>query len=259
MDANERRVEDGAGSWKVGELAKGTGLSVRALHHYEEIGLLSPSRRTGSGHRLYSSEDVLRLQRIVSLKHLGFALEEIRTCLGGADFPARRVVELHAARLREEIELQRRLLARLEVLASRLGSAERASAEEFVQTAMEVMEMSERIEKYYTPEQLEQLEVRRRELGEERIRAVEAEWPELMDKVRAEMEAGTDPADERVQALARRWMELVEMFTGGDPGIRRSLNNLWQQGENVHGIDTGEMREMGEYVSRGLAASDERG
>lgn len=259
MDANGRRVEEGAGSWKVGELADGTGLSVRALRYYEEIGLLSPSRRTGSGHRLYSSEDVLRLQRIVSLKHLGFALEEIRTCLDGPSFPARRVIELHAARLREGIELQRRLLARLEALASRLGSAERASAEEFVRTAMEVMEMSERIERYYTPEQLEQLEERRRELGEERIHEVEAEWPELMGKVRAEMEAGTDPADERVQALARRWMELIEMFTGGDPGIRRSLNNLWQQEENVHGIDVGEMREIGEYISRALAASEGRG
>src|SRR5918995_928500 len=99
MDANARRTEDGAGSWKVGELAERTGLSVRALHYYEEIGLLSPSRRTGSGYRL--------------------------------------------------------------------GSAERASAEDFVQTAMEVMEMSERIERYYTPEQLEQLEARRREFGEE--------------------------------------------------------------------------------------------
>lgn len=239
-------------------MAERAGLSVRALHYYEEIGLLSPSRRTGSGHRLYAAEDVLRLQRIVSLKHLGFALEEIRASLDGPDFPARRVVELHAARLREGIELQRRLLARLEALAYRLGSAEKAPAEDFVQTAMEVMEMSERIERYYTPEQLEQLEERRREVGEARIREVEAEWPRLMQQVRAEMEAGTDPADERVQALARRWMGLVEEFTGGDPGIRRSLNNLVQQEENVHGMDAGEMREMGAYISRALAPPEER-
>ena len=50
-----------------------------------------------------------------------------------------------------------------------------------------------------------------------------------MEQVRAEMEAGTDPADGRVQRLARRWMELVEEFTGGDAGIARSVGNMWQQ------------------------------
>ena len=80
-----------------------------------------------------------------------------------------------------------------------------------------------------------------------------------MEKVRAEMERGTDPSDERVQRLAKRWMELVEMFTGGDPGISQSLNNLWQREENVHGIDTGEARAMGAYISRALASPEDRG
>jgi MerR family transcriptional regulator, thiopeptide resistance regulator len=73
--------------------------------------------------------------------------------------------------------------------------------------------------------QLEYLEERRREVGEERIRAAEAEWAELMERVRAEMEAGTDPSNERVQVLAARWMKLVGEFTGGDPEIERSLGN----------------------------------
>ncbi len=63
--------------WKVGDLAGRTGLSVRTLHHYDEIGLLSPSGRTGLGHRLYSAGDVLRLERIRSLRALGLSLEEI--------------------------------------------------------------------------------------------------------------------------------------------------------------------------------------
>ena len=46
---------------KVGTLAKKTGLTIRTLHHYEEIGLLSPSHRTASGQRLYGAEDVARL------------------------------------------------------------------------------------------------------------------------------------------------------------------------------------------------------
>jgi hypothetical protein len=83
-------------------------------------------------------------------------------------------------------------------------------------------------ESYYTPEQLETLRKRREAIGEEGIRAAENEWPELIRRMTAEMNAGTDPTDPRVQALARRWKELVASFTGGDPGISASLGKLWK-------------------------------
>ncbi len=240
-------------TWKVGELAGRTGLSVRALHHYEEIGLLVPSGRTRAGHRLYAGAEVLRLQQITSLRALGFSLGEIRRCLDDdPGFSPVRVIQLHVARLRERIELERRLCERLEMVASRLGSAGEVSAEGFVETIMEVTRMSERIERYYTPEQREALERRRQEFGEERMRAAEAEWSELIEQVRAEMEAGTDPADDRVRRLASRWMELVGEFTGGAPGIERSLGNMWQQEETIHGMDARRMREMMAYVSRAM-------
>lgn len=243
--------------WKVGELARRTGLSVRTLRYYDEIGLLSPSRRTESGHRLYAADDVVRLQQIRSLRTLGFGLEEIRNCLRRPSFSARRVVELHLSRLEERIRAQQRLRDLLRIVAARLDPAEEVSAGEFMEMATEVIEMSEKIEKYYTPEQLEQLEERRRELGEERIKEVEAEWPRLMQEIRTEMDAGTDPAEVRVQLLARRWMGLVHEFTGGDSGIHRSLHDMWQQEENLYGVDTGDTRAMGEYISRALAASEE--
>ncbi len=115
--------------------------------------------------------------------------------------------------------------------------------------------MSERLWKYYTPEQRDEIEERECALGEERTRQVEAEWPELMEQVRAEMKAGTDPSDERVQRLAKRWMELVWEFTGGTPEIERSVRNVWQQEETIHGMDISQMREMMAYVSRVTAAS----
>lgn len=243
-------------------MAERTGLSVRALHHYEEIGLLVPSERTGAGHRLYAQEDVMRLQQIASLRSLGFSLGEIRDCLDTPNFAPELVIRLHIARLKERIELEKSLCDRLEAVAALLaateGSVGSVSAGGFVETVMEVTKMSERIEKYYTPEQREQLERRREELGEERIREVQAEWPRLMERVRVEMEAGTDPADERVQELARRWMDLVEEFTGGDAGIRRSVTNVWQQEETLMGLDTAHMREMIDYISKANAVSDRR-
>lgn len=265
MDSRRQFEEQGVAErrvWKVGELARRAGVSVRGLHHYEEIGLLVPSRRTAAGHRRYEDGDVLRLQQIASLRSLGFSLGEIRNCLDASGYAPARVIELHIARLRERIELEKRLCDRLEAVANRLAATEDSagdvSAGEFVETVMEVTKMSERIEKYYTPEQREQLERRRQEVGEERIREVEAEWPELMEQVRAAMEAGTDTADERAQALARRWMGLVEEFTGGDAGIARSVGNMWRQEETIHNIDTAPMREMMAYISRANASSDRR-
>jgi DNA-binding transcriptional MerR regulator len=64
-------------AFTVGELSKLTGVTVRALHHYDEIGLVRPSQRTRAGYRLYADADVLRLQQVLVLRELGVALDEI--------------------------------------------------------------------------------------------------------------------------------------------------------------------------------------
>jgi DNA-binding transcriptional MerR regulator len=71
------------GMWKIGELARETGLTVRTLHHYDRLGLLSPLSRTEGGHRCHTADDVRRLHRIVALHSPGISLEEIRTLLDG--------------------------------------------------------------------------------------------------------------------------------------------------------------------------------
>ena len=84
-------------------------LSLCTLNYYDEMGLLSPSEPTASGHRLYTASDVVRLQQINLLRSLGFTRREVRGCLDRPDFPLRRVIGLHLSRLKEKIELQRRL------------------------------------------------------------------------------------------------------------------------------------------------------
>ncbi|HWM90940.1 MAG TPA: MerR family transcriptional regulator [Thermoanaerobaculia bacterium] len=240
--------------WKVGELAKQTGLTVRALHHYDEIGLLSPTRRSASGYRLYDGDDIARLLQILSLRQLGFSLEEIRDSLAKPELSLQRVLELHISRLREGIELQRKLCSRLETVAERLRSSETVSVEEFLETMEAMMDATAMFEKYYTQEQLQQLEERKKTVGEERIREVEQEWPRLIAEVRAEMDKGTDPASEAVQQLARRWTGLIREFTGGDPGIQQSLNRMYREEPSLQqrtGIDAA----LSDYISRALAAS----
>ena len=205
---------------KVGTLAKKTGLTIRTLHYYEEIGLLSPSHRTASGQRLYGAEDVARLQQIVSLRQLGFALEDVRACLDQPDFSLQRTVELRLVRLREEMALQERLHLRLEALADHLRAGHDVSVEDLIQL-IEVMTM---LESYYTPEQLEALKERRDQVGEARIQEVQQLWKELFAEFEEARQAGLTPEAPEVQALAQRAEALIGEFTGGDAGIRTSLN-----------------------------------
>src|SRR6185369_16523131 len=69
----------------VGELAKLTGVTVRALHHYDEIGLVRPSQRSDAGYRLYIEGDVLRLQQVLLFRELGLPLDEIAGVLDDPD------------------------------------------------------------------------------------------------------------------------------------------------------------------------------
>jgi MerR family transcriptional regulator, thiopeptide resistance regulator len=237
---------------KVGELAKRTGLTVRALHHYDEIGLLKPSLKTDAGHRLYTARDVARLQQVLSLRQLGFSLEQVRDCLDRPGFSPLQVIGLHVARLREQIELQKRLCDRLETIATHLTAAGDVSADELIRT-IEEMTM---IENYYTAEQMDSLKKRGEEIGEERMRQVPNDWAELIAEVRAEMEKGTDSASPDVQSLARRWLALINEFTGGDPGVSQSMGRLWnEQGDSIvaqHGTAY-DPRGVHEFIGQAIA------
>jgi DNA-binding transcriptional MerR regulator len=225
---------------KVGELGRRTGLTVRTLHHYDEIGLLKPSLHTEAGYRLYTRGDVARLQQVLSLRQLGFSLEEIRDCLDRPGFAPLEVIRLHVTRLREQIELERKLCERLEALAEHFCTAGEVSAEEFLYT-IEAMTM---IENYYTPEQMESFRKRSAEAlaaGVDLAQEGTVAWQELLAQLKVEMDRGTDPADPRVQALEKRRQALVNAFSGGDKAIEQNLERMWkEQGDKLcaqFGID----------------------
>ena len=205
---------------RIGELARHAGVTVRALHHYDELGLLTPSERTGGGHRLYGAADVERLYRLLALRDIGLPLEEIGPLLDAGEDGVEDTVRRHLARVEQQLEALAALRSRLLRLLDATHDAE------LILEALQAMSM---FEKYYTPEQLQQLEERREQLGDDAIKQVENEWKELYAQVRAHREAGTDPADAEVQKLVTRSGELIQMFTGGDPGIEASLKRMYEQ------------------------------
>ncbi|MEV4799351.1 MerR family transcriptional regulator [Nonomuraea sp. NPDC049421] len=107
----------------VGAIAELTGVSVRTLHHYDEIGLLEPSERSPAGYRLYSADDLRRLQRVLFYRELGFGLDAIGAILADPARGDADRLEEQRALLLQRIERQRAMVAAIdrELNARRLG------------------------------------------------------------------------------------------------------------------------------------------
>jgi MerR family transcriptional regulator, thiopeptide resistance regulator len=111
----------------VGELAAATGLTVRTLHYYEQIGLLAPSARSQAGHRLYGAEAVDRLYRIGLLRRLGFSLEEIARALDDPAWNLRAALTHHHNDLEHTLATVARLRASLGKVLSSIENTDTAS------------------------------------------------------------------------------------------------------------------------------------
>src|SRR5690606_32207803 len=106
---------------KVGDVARLAGVSVRTLHYYEEIGLLRPSRDEASGYRVYTDEDLERLQQVLFFRELGFDLNRIKTIMNAPDFDRhealleqRRLLAAKIARLQATLQLVEKTLAAIQ-------------------------------------------------------------------------------------------------------------------------------------------------
>lgn len=129
-DASEAR--------RIGDIADAAGLTVRALHYYEEIGLLVPSARTDAGHRLYGDTDVERLYQICLLRSLGLSLAEIGRALDDPSWDLRTGIAEHLRRLERRISRESRLRGRLSQLLSSIETETREHTDALVQIIEEM-------------------------------------------------------------------------------------------------------------------------
>ncbi len=114
----------------IGDVARRSGVSARMLRHYESLGLVRPTGRTGAGYREYSSEDIRRIFHIESLRSLGLSLREVGRALDDPGFAPSGLVDDLIHQTRERIAAETELLTRLR----RIGASEPAGWEDVLQT-----------------------------------------------------------------------------------------------------------------------------
>jgi DNA-binding transcriptional MerR regulator len=205
--------------WKIGDLAAATGLTVRALHHFDQIGLLRPTQRSPAGHRIYTADDVRRLYRVLALRQLGMPLDLIARSLDGDAEDLGSAVRAQLSHVGQHIEAQHHLRARLLALLRAIEQATEPSIDQLIEAMEALMQAS-----YFTPEQLAQAKQRHQEPGfAEKFAGWQRRATEIADDVMAHVERGTDPADPAVQELARRWTEVMQDMAGGDRSVISSI------------------------------------
>lgn len=126
----------------IGQLARKLGLSTRTIRHYEQIGLLSPARRTSAGYRVYDEEDLVRLQQIRYLLQLDLPLKEVGRILHSAHFSPRQLLGLHLSRVEKQLEELSVLQVRLARLCRCLDAGDSPTSAELLET-LEMMIMQE--------------------------------------------------------------------------------------------------------------------
>lgn len=201
---------------KVGDLARRCGLTVRTLHHYDAIGLLTPSARSEAGYRLYNRDDIARLHQIQALRRFGLSLADIGAVLARPDASLASIVQQQIDMLDKQIEQAMELRDRLSRLQGRLLRGDEPELAEWL-TTLERMTM---YDKYFSQDELARLPLYR--AG----KTTETEWRALVDEVRAVMERGLPPQSDEAQGLSKRWIEMIERDTDRDPRLLAKLNAM---------------------------------
>lgn len=226
---------------KVGELASRTGLTVRTLHHYDDIGLLRPSARSPAGYRLYSSADVARLHGIQALRHLGVALKDIRAMLGGEGPSIPSIVDKQMRALDKEIEHATELRERLGLLKRKLNEGTQPGMEEWLGT----ISLMSTYGRYFSAAELKTIF--------DGWKQVKDDWGPLRAAVREAMDGGVPADGPEIQPLAQRWMNLMARWMGEDLPLMARWGVMHREEPGTRTAGAPEL-DMIDYMDRAIQA-----
>lgn len=241
--------------YRVHEFAELAGVTVKALHHYDRLGLLRP-KRSEAGYRIYVEGDLERLEQITALKFVGVPLKQIRVLLDRGPLQLSAALRLQRSVLEEKRRVLDRALGAIAAAEKAIQPGQAADTA-VLKKIIEVMEMqtsTEFMKNYYREEAWA--------LFQERHPVWPSPaWIELFRDVEAVL--GEDPAGGKAQALAKRWRDLRVEDTGGDPRIHWGLIKAWRDREYwpeevQRHLSESHFAEISAFMGRAFASYRER-
>lgn len=234
---------------KIGELAKRAGLTVRTLHHYDAIKLLSPSVRTAAGARLYERSDLIRLHRIQTLKQIGYSLPDIRIVLDDTSISPLDIVRHQAGVLETQARQAQALVRKLRRLANQIALGGESEGSDW----LDVLEMMTIYERHLTDDEIQALNNPKRGA----IQQLSKQWRQLVSEVEAAIQQKLSPDNPDVWALAWRWVQQVIAVTNNSAALAGKLKVLQeheQRAQEILGIGPGMLKWIGQAIAHARIA-----
>ena len=233
-------------TYRVKQVADMAGVSVRTLHHYDQLGLLVPGDRTRAGHRLYTDDDLLRLQQIIIQRELGFSLEEIRRWLDDPDHDRRQALLGQRRALQERAERTDAMLRSVDQALRAMDERDDAepgqASGQHEKGAVMTMDMTKLFDGFDPADHEREAESRWGDTESHRIamdrtrRYSEADWKALSEEQAAiyrdavqARQAGKSPEDNEAMDIAERHrLSIDRWFYPCSPAMHAGLADLYE-------------------------------
>ena len=237
----------------VHEVSELTGVSIRTLQHYDNIGLLHPSKRTKAGYRLYSEEDLGRLQQILLFRELEFPLKEIKGIVASPNFDQTRALEQQI----ELLELKRQRMGKLiELARSLMAKGERIMSFEAFDTS-KIDEYAQQAKASWgDTREWKEFEVKSASRSAQDEKALGNDLLALFEPFARMAAEGLDPASDAAQAQARTVQDFISAhyYQCSDEVFKQLGVVYGSGGDFTRNINAAAGEGAAEFASRAIAA-----
>jgi DNA-binding transcriptional MerR regulator len=219
-------------AYTVKAVADIAGVSVRTLHHYDEIGLLKPAATSGAGYRLYGDKDLQKLQQVLFFKELGFDLKEIKRILSDPHFDRAGALKEHRKLLLERQERIRRLILSVDRTLKAIKRGKQMDAKMFDGFDAAKYEEEAR-QRWGNASEWEESQKRWKKYTDKDWAEIKKEGGEIMQRLAALTDR--DAADPEVQKwIAKHHGQINDRFYACSPEIYRQLGDAYVEDERFN-------------------------
>lgn len=240
--------------YTVKEVADLAGVSVRTLHYYDEIGLLPPTAKSPAGYRLYTYDDLLRLQQIMVFKELNLSLDEIQKIMNDLEFRLEDVLKSHRNTIEKRMEQFRKLLTTIDKTLASIHNHTPMSDHDIYEgfTPEQASEYRKEAAERWGEDEVRSSENRIKKMSKEQWNAVKAEGDAITQKLAEFMNNGLEPASPEVQECIARWHKFLENFYPVSEERLRGLGEMYVADERFKAFYEKYAKGLAEFKNKAI-------